>query len=101
MTIRTEQLRLDVMAKADRSPVVCLGIFSANYLSRHFRNSEHFPTADEISHCDQAAKALWSDKLPGLCRQNEAYSRTTFLDPLLAELDWYFIPETKDENQRN
>ena len=95
MINRTEQLRLDITSKAENSPVVCRGIFSATYLSRHFRNSEHFPTADEVTHCYEAAKARWRENLLGLCRQNEAYTRTTFLDPLLTNLGWYFIPETK------
>lgn len=78
--------------KAGSSPVVCRGIFSVKYLSRHFRNSEHFPTAEEVSDCYEAAKARWRDNLPGLRRQNEAYTRTIFLDPLLADLGWHFSP---------
>ncbi len=84
-----------MMARADSSPVVCRGIFSANFLSRHSRNFEHYPTADEVSSCYEAARARWRDNLPGLRRQNEAYTRTGFLDPLLADLSWHFIPETK------
>lgn len=95
MTIRIEQLRLNITAKADDSPVVCRGVFSANYLSRHFRNSEHYLTADEVSFCYEAAKTRWRDNLPGLRRQNEAFTRTSFLDPLLADLGWHFIPEAK------
>lgn len=92
---RTEQLRLDMVTKADNSPVVCRGIFSANYLSRHFRNSEHYPTAVEVTLCYETAKTRWRDNLPGLRKQNEAYTRTAFLDPLLADLGWHFIPEAK------
>lgn len=83
------------MVKGDNSPVVCRGIFSTNYLSRHFRNSEYYPTADEVTPYYEATKVRWRDYLPGLRKQSEAYTRTAFLDPLLPDLGWHFIPEAK------
>ena len=43
----------------------------------------------------EAAKARWQDHLHGLRKQKEAYTRTAFLDPLLTELGWQFIPEAE------
>jgi hypothetical protein len=92
---RTEQLRLDITSKDENSTVVCRGIFSATYLSRHLRKSEQFPTTDEVSSCYEAAKVRWGENVPGLRKRNEAYTRTTFLNPLLADLGWHFIPEAE------
>ena len=90
---RSEQLNLGIAAERPDSPILCRGIFSANYLERHFKQSEGFPTADEVKPLYEAVKGRWHDKLPGLRKQKEAYTRTAFLDPLLAELGWQFIPE--------
>jgi len=43
----------------------------------------------------EVAKARWQDHLHGLRKQKEAYTRTAFLDPLLADLGWQFIPEAE------
>lgn len=69
------------------------GIFTSNYLQRHFMHGADFPRVAEIETLYREARALWEEKLPGLIKQKEAYTRTAFLDPLLAALGWHFIPE--------
>jgi len=69
------------------------GLFSSNYLQRHFAHGADFPPVAEVEPLYREARALWEEKLPGLIKQKEAYTRTTFLDPLLKLLGWHFIPE--------
>src|SRR6266567_3882629 len=73
----------------------CRGIFSITYLTKHIRDAEvvHFPAESEALPIYEVAKARWQDHLHGLRKQKEAYTRTAFLDPLLTELGWFFIPE--------
>lgn len=75
----------------------CRGIFSVTYLTKHLRDAEvdHFPLPGEALPIYEAAKARWQDHLHGLRKQKEAYTRTAFLDPLLTELGWQFIPEAE------
>jgi len=69
------------------------GLFSSNYLQRHFAHAADFPPVAGIETLYREARALWGEKLPGLRKQKEAYTRTAFLDPLLKLLGWHFIPE--------
>jgi hypothetical protein len=72
---------------------VCRGIFSVNYLKEHFSKSENFPKADEVRAIYERLKTRWNENYIGLCKRKEAYTRTEFLDPLLKEIGWEFIPE--------
>jgi hypothetical protein len=73
--------------------ITCCGIFSVNYLQRHFAEAEGYPPAAEVSALYEAAKKRWEENIHGLRKQKEAYTRSAFLDPLLADLGWQFIPE--------
>lgn len=75
----------------------CRGIFSLTYLTKHLRDAEvdNFPSLDETLPIYEAAKSRCQDHLHGLRKQKEAYTRTAFLDPLLTELGWQFIPEAE------
>ncbi len=68
-------------------------MFSGNYLEKHFRFPDGLPTAEDILPLYEAAKARWEDNLHGLRQQKEAYARPHFIEPLLADLGWHFIPE--------
>lgn len=94
---RHGQLALEMASPAEASGILCRGIFSLNYLGRHFRDAdkENFPSAAEVRPIYEAAKARWQDHLHGLRKQKEAYTRTAFLDPLLKDLGWQFIPEAE------
>lgn len=89
------QLDLAIADETGDKPVTCRGLFSANYLRRHFPNHESFSKTEEIAELYQAARRRWEDNADGLRNQNEAYTRTQFLDPLLGGLGWQFIPETQ------
>jgi len=73
--------------------LTCHSIFSVNYLQRHFAEAEGFPTSAEVSAIYELAKKRWEQNVHGLRRQKEAYTRSVFLDPLLADLGWQCIPE--------
>jgi len=94
MRERTEQLQLLHDAPGEEHPFSCYGIFSANYLTKHLRGAEGFPTPGDVLPVYETAKTRWNDNVQGLRRQKEAYTRSHFIDPLLADLGWQFIPET-------
>jgi len=74
----------------------CRGIFSVAYLTKHFRDTDaNFPSEGEVLAIYETAKTRWQDHLHGLRKQKEAYTRTAFLDPLLDDLGWEFIPEAE------
>lgn len=89
------QLDLAIAEETGDKPVTCRGLFSANYLRRHFPVHESFPKPDEIASLYESARRRWQDNADGLRNQNEAYTRTQFLDPLLTGLGWQFIPEAQ------
>jgi hypothetical protein len=87
------QLSLGIQHDEQSASVVCRGIFSLNYLKQHFTKAEDFPSLDEARPIYETLKARWIEDYVGLANRKEAYTRTQFLDPLLAELQWTFIPE--------
>jgi hypothetical protein len=87
------QLSLGIQDSELSAAFVCKGIFSANYLHQHFGKSEGFPTAEEVRPIYEKLKNRWLEEFVGLCKRKEAYTRTEFLDPLLNEIGWAFIPE--------
>jgi len=89
------QLDLAIAEETGDKPVACRGLFSANYLRRHFPGHEAFPKAEEVSELYDSARRRWEENADGLRNQSEAYTRTEFLDSLLAGLGWQFIPEAQ------
>src|SRR6266516_53877 len=82
-------------APAGANSFACRGIFSSSYLLKHFAEQPGYPTEIEAGSVYAEAKKLWEENVAGLRKQGEAYTRTHFLDPVLAALGWEFIPETK------
>jgi hypothetical protein len=89
----SSQLSLEIKANELSSAFVCKGIFSANYLYQHFGKSGDFPSAEDVRPIYEKLKNRWQEDYVGLCNQKEAYTRTQFIDPLLNEIGWSFIPE--------
>lgn len=90
---KNNQLGLGIRYDDHASAFECRGVFSLNYLNQHFAKSESFPSPDEARPIYEKLKARWFEDYAGLCKRNEAYTRTQFLNPLLIELNWTFIPE--------
>jgi hypothetical protein len=87
------QLPLGIEHDEQSGAFVCRGIFSTNYLNQHFAKSEDFPKPDDVRPIYEKLKIRWQEEFAGLRSRNEAYTRTQFLDPLLSETGWTFIPE--------
>lgn len=87
------QLSLAIQHEEQSASLVCRGIFSPSYLKQHFARSEGFPSLDEARPVYEKLKARWTEDSAGLYQRKEAYTRSQFLDPVLAELQWTFIPE--------
>ena len=87
------QLSLGIQDSELSAAFVCRGIFSANYLHQHFGKSVEFPTAEDVRPIYEKVKQRWLKEYVGLSKRKEAYTRTQFLDPLLNEIGWTFIPE--------
>ena len=68
------------------------GVFAGPYLKSLIR-TDVFPTEGEITEVHARVHRLWVDNYDGLIAQNEAYVRTKFIEPVLRELGWFFIPE--------
>ncbi|MBI2844473.1 MAG: Eco57I restriction-modification methylase domain-containing protein [Armatimonadetes bacterium] len=62
-------------------------------MRQHLIPSEHLPSADECTELYNSVRAIWVENFSGLRRRAEAYTRSKFLDPVLRELGWFFIPE--------
>ena len=87
------QLSLGIQPDEQSASVVCRGIFSLNYLKQHFAKAGDFPSLDEVRPIYEKVKNLWLEEYAGLRTRKEAYTRTEFLDPVLKEIGWTFIPE--------
>ncbi|MEO8425547.1 MAG: Eco57I restriction-modification methylase domain-containing protein [Verrucomicrobiota bacterium] len=92
---RGEQLPLSLDESTTDTVAICRGVFSLPYIRGHFVASGDCPAQDEVRALYDATKTRWHDNLPGLRKQKEAYTRTAFLDPLLVDLGWQFIPEAE------
>ncbi len=82
-----------IQREEQSASLVCRGIFSLNYRKQHFATSVGFPSLDEARPAYEKLKARWIEDYAGLYQRKEAYTRSQFLDPMLAELQWTFIPE--------
>lgn len=72
----------------------CKGVFSSNYLKRHFlARSEYVPSRKECRELYEKVRARWLESFPALGKRNEAYNRNKFLEPTLADLGWSYMPE--------
>lgn len=68
-------------------------LFSVIYLRKFLPTTEDYPTVAEVQPLYESVKARWLKHWYGMAKAKEAHTRTQFLDPLLKELGWYFLPE--------
>ncbi len=73
--------------------IECRGLFSSIYLRKLLPSQNEYPAVAETQPLYETVKARWLKHWLGMAKQNEDYTRTQFLDPLLKELGWHFIPE--------
>ena len=78
-----------------KKPWLNKGTFSDHYLNNRLKQSSFWPNNDdEIKGIYEYCRELWNSKLPGLVRNNEAYTRQELLDKVLAKLGYSFLPNT-------
>lgn len=93
-TTHTEgQLGLGLSGHVESMDIECRGLFSSIYLRKFLPSQTEYPTIAETQPLYEAVKARWLKHWLGMAKQNEDYTRSQFLDPLLKELGWHFIPE--------
>jgi hypothetical protein len=90
-----EQLHFNGLRDESYTPAVARGIFSMPYLRRRTGRLPHASVGEATDRLYEFSRALWAKNWLGLSKGSEAYTRTHFLDPLLAHLGWHFIPELK------
>ena len=90
-----EQLHFTGLRDESYTPAVTRGIFSMPYLRHRTGRFPHAPAGEATDRLYESARALWTKNWFGLSKGSEAYTRTHFLDPLLKQLGWHFIPELK------
>lgn len=91
----TEQLHFTGLRDDSYTPALARGIFSLPYLRRRAGKLAHAPAGDAVDRLYEFARGLWTKNWMGLRKGNEAYTRTHFLDPLLKQIGWHFIPELR------
>lgn len=88
------QLGLGLSGHVEAMGIECRGLFSSIYLRKVLPAQTDYPPVAEAQHLYDTVKARWLKHGYGLkVKGSEAYTRTQFLDPLLLELGWHFIPE--------
>jgi hypothetical protein len=63
------------------------------YLSRHLPEAREFANQQEIAAVFREIGEIWRRHLTALGRQNEAFTCSTFLEPVLDRLGWRRIPQ--------
>ena len=77
------------------------GVFSAPYIRSHFRKRQDFPKRDDVKAIYDDVRKLWSANYTALRKQNEAFTRTQFLDPVLKHLGWFFMTESNMPKEKH
>lgn len=88
-----KQLGLPLRSKNFAAATDIRGVFSAVYLARHLRGSKEFVSEQEISEAYQQIYDLWQQHAIALARRNEAFTCSTFIEPVLDLLGWRQIPQ--------
>jgi hypothetical protein len=87
------QLGLGLAGHVEAMDIECRGLFSGIYLRKFLPTTADYPTVAEVQPLYETVKARWLKHWLGMAKAKEAYTRSQFLDPLLKELGWYFLPE--------
>ncbi len=69
------------------------GLFTESYLRRQLLNSPHLPSSEAAKPVYERLRELWNQNAVALKKRKEAFTRSQFLDVVLQELGWFFIPE--------
>jgi len=88
-----DQLGLALTGEGFAGPAETNGLLSLAYLLRHLKQSDSFATKSDVEAAYEQVCTLHRKHAPALRNQNEAFTCSTFLDPVLDALGWYRIPQ--------
>lgn len=88
-----DQLGLALTGEGFQGPAETHGLLSAVYLTRHLKESDHFASPPETIPAYEVVCSLMGDHIAALRLRNEAFTCSTFLEPLLDVLRWRRIPQ--------
>ena len=88
-----DQIGLALTGEGFQGPAETHGLLSAAYISRHLQQSPEFASLQDATHAYERTAALWRQHVSAMRRQNEAFTCSTFLEPVLDELGWQRIPQ--------
>lgn len=92
-TVTPDQLGLGLRGEGFEGSLEARGVFSLAYLARHLRNAPEFATEQDVAQAFREIGEIWHSRLTALIRQNEAFTCSTFLEPVLDSLGWLRIPQ--------
>jgi hypothetical protein len=88
-----DQLGLNLRGEGFEGRLETRGVFSLAYLSRHLPEAQEFANQQEITVVFREIGEIWRRHLTALRRQNEAFTCSTLLEPVLDRLGWLRIPQ--------
>lgn len=88
-----DQLGLSLRGEGFEGRLETRGVFSLAYLSRHLPDAQEFANQQEITAVFREIGEIWRRHLTALGRQNEAFTCSTLLEPVLDRLGWLRIPQ--------
>lgn len=88
-----DQLGLALSGEGFSGPAQAKGLFSLAYLERHLAPAGLKASADEAGVAYNLLRQFAAGQLLALRRQNEAFTCTTLIEPVLKSLGWRVIPE--------
>jgi hypothetical protein len=87
------QLGLALTGEDFAGPAETNGVFSLAYLLRQLEQSSSFAAQSDVAAAYELVCRLYRQHGVALKRQNEAFTCSTFLDPVLDALGWHRIPQ--------
>lgn len=93
-----DQLGLNLRGEGFEGALETRGVFSLAYLSRHLNQASEYASEQDVAQAFREIGEIWRSHLAALRRQNEAFTCSAFLEPVLDRLDWRRIPQQSMPN---
>jgi hypothetical protein len=93
-----DQLGLNLRGEGFEGALETRGVFSLAYLARHLNQAPEYASEQDVAQAFREIGEIWRHHLTALRRQNEAFTCSTFLEPVLDLLGWRRIPQQSMPN---